>query len=111
METLHRHGLLNPKTALSRLILFPGSRLYRETGAQGPARPAELPPRAASLYRELERRLGPALRLWTRAAALLPGAAAATISAAPERRKNCARCWAPSTNNAIGPCFIGANRT
>jgi hypothetical protein len=74
MEALQRHGLLDPKTALSRLILFPGSRLYQETGAHGPARPVELPPRAASFYREMERRLSPALQLWTRAAALLPGA-------------------------------------
>lgn len=74
METLHQYGLLDPKTALSRLILFPGSRLYRQQGNYGPARPAALPPAAAACYQELEQRLSPLLRLWTRAALLLPGA-------------------------------------
>ena len=32
---LHENGLLSPKTALSRLILFPGSRLHREAGIRG----------------------------------------------------------------------------
>jgi hypothetical protein len=73
MQTLSRYDLLDPKSALSRLIVFPGSRLYEEAGAFGPARPVSLPPRAAAAYRELESRLAPLYRLWTRAAALLPG--------------------------------------
>jgi len=74
METLHAQGLLDPKTALSRLILFPGSRLYQALGNEGPARPVDLLPRAALAYRELEQRLSPLLGLWTKAAALLPAA-------------------------------------
>jgi len=74
MARLHEQGLLDPKAALSRLILFPGSRLYRELGNYGPPRPVDLLPRAAAAYQELEQRLSPLLKLWIKAAAQLPAA-------------------------------------
>ena len=74
MAILREQGLLNPKAALSRLILFPGSRLYQALGNEGPARPMALPPRAAAAYRDLAQLLSPLLPLWVQAAGLLPNA-------------------------------------
>ena len=72
-EALHRLGLLSPKTALSRLILFPGSLLHRESGLSG-VEMCALRPGARELYGEWERRLRPLAPLWVSASAAHPRA-------------------------------------
>ena len=74
MEGLLAVGMLSPKSALSRLALFPGSALHTVFGAQG-TQLAPLRPEALKLYQRWETLLEPLLPLWTRASLLLPGAA------------------------------------
>ena len=71
---LYEHGLLSPKAALSRMILYPGSRLYREAGLRSEA-PAPLRPAAAALYDRWVWLLEPLFPLWKRAALAMPGVA------------------------------------
>ncbi|MBQ7534350.1 MAG: radical SAM protein [Stomatobaculum sp.] len=73
-EQLHDHGLMSPKTALSRLILYPGSRLHEMAGVKGTAQ-VPLTEEAQALFRRWEELLGPLSPLWTKAALLQPGMA------------------------------------
>ena len=73
-EQLHDHGLLSPKTALSRLILFPGSRLHKMAGIRGTAQ-APLPGEVRGLFDRWDSLLQPLSPLWIQASILLPGMA------------------------------------
>ena len=73
-EQLHAAGLLSPKSALSRLALFPGSALHRASGLRC-MRLAPLKPEAERLFRQWETLLEPLMPVWIRAALRLPGAA------------------------------------
>ena len=73
-EQLYEHGLLSPRTALSRLILYPGSRLHKMAGIRGTAQ-APLPGKVRALFGRWESLLQPLSPLWTRASVLLPGMA------------------------------------
>ena len=74
LELLHENGLLSPKAALSRMILYPGSRLYREAGLRSEA-PAPLRPDAEALHDRWVWLLEPLFPLWKRAALAMPGVA------------------------------------
>ena len=73
-EQLHDYGLLSPRTALSRLILYPGSRLHKMAGIRGTAQ-ASLPGEVRVLFDRWESLLQPLFPLWTQASVLLPGIA------------------------------------
>ena len=73
-EQLHDYGLLSPRTALSRLILYPGSRLHKMAGIRGTAQ-ASLPGEVRVLFDRWESLLQPLFPLWTQASVLLPGMA------------------------------------
>ena len=73
-EQLHDYGLLSPRTALSRLILYPGSRLHKTAGIRGTAQ-APLPGEVRGLFGRWESLLQPLSPLWTRVSLLLPGMA------------------------------------
>ena len=73
-EQLHDYGLLSPRTALSRLILYPGSRLHKMAGIRETAQ-APLPGEVRELFERWESLLQPLSPLWTRASLLLPGMA------------------------------------
>ena len=73
-ERLYAEGLLTPKAALSRLILFPGSRLSAQMGIRETTA-APLPAPSAAEYARWERLLLPLREVWSTAAAALPGAA------------------------------------
>ncbi len=70
-EGLHALGLLSPKTALSRLVLFPGSPLHEERKARG-VELCELGGEAARLHDMWEDVLFPLLKPWTAAACACP---------------------------------------
>ncbi len=93
MQTLSRYDLLDPKSALSRLIVFPGSRLYEEAGAFGPARPVSLPPRAAAAYRSWRAGSRRFTGCGARPPRCCPASAAATIFKAAGTPMRCGRCW------------------
>ena len=73
-EQLHDYGLLSPRTALSRLILYPGSRLYKMAGIRETAQ-APLPGEVRELFERWESLLQPLSPLWIKASLLLPGMA------------------------------------
>ena len=73
-EQLHDYGLLSPRTALSRLILYPGSRLHKMAGIRKTAQ-APLPEKVRVLFDRWESLLQPLFPLWTQASVLLPGMA------------------------------------
>ena len=70
-KQLHEYGLLSPKSALSRLVLFPGSRLYEEAGAQDVCL-CRLSPAAEQMYTRWETVLFPLRKLWTAASCAMP---------------------------------------
>ena len=70
-EGLHALGLLSPKTALSRLVLFPGSLLHEKRNAQG-VELCGLKGEAARLHDMWEDILSPLLPPWRAAARACP---------------------------------------
>jgi hypothetical protein len=80
-QTLASRGMLNYRTATSRLHLLPGSRLYMEYSQQrripvnavGPFTPPVDDPRVERLFDYLVRSLAPLRPCWVHAACLLPG--------------------------------------
>lgn len=71
MKQLHEYGLLSPKTALSRLVLFPGSRLHAEMLAQDVCL-CRLKPAAERTYIQWEALLFPLRQMWTAASCAMP---------------------------------------
>ena len=71
MKSLHEYGLLTPKTALSRLVLFPGSRLHEEMHAQDVCL-CRLKPSAERMYIQWETLLFPLREIWTAASCAMP---------------------------------------
>ncbi len=71
-EQLRAAQLLSPKSALSRLALFPGSALHGASGCRG-TRLAPLKPEAQRCFAQWEALLAPLLPMWSRAATRLPG--------------------------------------
>ena len=65
-EKLHDHGLLTPKSALSRLVIFRGSGLY-EKWMTDDMYLCRLQPEAGRMYAEWESLLGNISPLWTAA--------------------------------------------
>lgn len=71
MRLARERGLFSPKLALSRLTLYPGSRLYREAGMSGGAKQAELQPDAYSLYELIKENVSGLYELWVQCAVKL----------------------------------------
>lgn len=71
MRLAYEHGLFSPKLALSRLMLYPGSRLYEQAGMRGGMKPAELAPDAYACYEWIKGRLSLLYELWVTCAAAL----------------------------------------
>ena len=71
MRKLHEYDLLSPKTALSRLVLFPGSELYKEMKADEICL-CRLSPAAEQMYEKWERLLYPLRQIWTAASCAMP---------------------------------------
>ncbi|MDR0350620.1 MAG: B12-binding domain-containing radical SAM protein [Coriobacteriales bacterium] len=73
-------GLYSPKVAESRMVVFPGSRLYRQLLTDDPqtrrARWEPLAPEAERFYQQLSRRLEPLYQVWKEGAVLAPWLAA-----------------------------------
>lgn len=80
METLHCFGIFSPKTALSRLVLFPGSALYESYGLTDGAVWEPLPPAMERAYTQLAEGLSPLYEIWVRGAIWLPGLACAAYA-------------------------------
>ncbi|MBR4500676.1 MAG: radical SAM protein [Clostridia bacterium] len=70
-EGLHALGLLTPKSALSRLVLFPGSLLHEKQNARG-VELCGLKGEAARMHAVWEDVLSPLLAPWTAAACACP---------------------------------------
>ena len=70
-EKLHEHGLLSPKSALSRLVVFRGSGLY-ETWMTDSMYLCRLQPEAGRKYAEWESLLSSIIPLWTAASCAHP---------------------------------------
>ena len=71
MRKLHEYDLLSPKTALSRLVLFPGSELYKEMKADEICL-CRLSPEAEQVYEKWEKLLYPLRQIWTAASCAIP---------------------------------------
>lgn len=70
-EQLYQYGLLSPKTALSRLVLFPGSRLYEEIKADDICL-CRLKPASERMYARWETILFPLRAIWTAVSCAMP---------------------------------------
>ena len=73
-EKLSELELLSPKTALSRLVIFPGSELHRKGHREGMYL-CPLRPEAEALYAEWEEVLSRLTPLWSAASCALPKSA------------------------------------
>ncbi|NLI21311.1 MAG: radical SAM protein [Clostridiales bacterium] len=73
VRVLHANGLFSPKAALSRLMLYPGSRLC-PAGVTGPL-PAPLPRACEAAWERVSAAITPLMEAWTPLAARLPDAA------------------------------------
>lgn len=73
VKTLRAAGFFSVKTALSRLVLFPGTALAKELQMQAhTATWAALPPPLEEWYQTLHTALAPLYRQWVRGATALP---------------------------------------
>ena len=73
VQTLHEKGLFSPRLALSRLILYPGSRLC-PPGETSP-RPQPLPPLCQAAWERVCAAAGPLMEAWMPLAQRLPDTA------------------------------------
>ncbi|NMA07657.1 MAG: radical SAM protein [Clostridiales bacterium] len=74
-SALHENGLFTPKAALSRMVLFPGSALYRIYHMSGEATWEPLSDELETLYSRIAQNLSPLYDVWLRGAVWLPGLA------------------------------------
>lgn len=86
VRQLHQHGRFTPKAALSILHLYPGSRLYAESGIDR-AGPVVLTSEANALYESWSAVLGEYCELWSACAAKLPNAACRSFLTGDDREK------------------------
>ena len=84
IDLLHENGLLTPKAALSRLIIYPGSDLYSRYGYAGEAVQEPLTPEMEGLYQDMRDRLQPLYDLWIKGALWLPQCAAVAFLSGDE---------------------------
>ena len=94
---LRREDMFNPKTALSRMILYPGSHLHAERAARGTVF-EPLAPNAEVLYLKWKKDLGELFKAWGKLALRLPGAACRDYLASGAAELPLLRAWLDRVN-------------